>query len=135
MPRIKKPTEAAPSQERAAPLHDTLYLPRNPETDRLLTTLLRAGEQLAETALGEASLSADVSHAVPDGDVTAPLADHFDGLRGLLEQIQALPAKAPELAEQITRLTAAFGDGYALCLLFRNLFPGQSAPQVPGRDG
>ncbi len=107
---------------------------RDSAADRILTLLLLAGEALAAPQGSEIRAPFRPEHAQTDMDDPTGIMDDMSGLLPVVEQIQALAAGSPALADCLEALPAAFGDGETLRLLFLNLFPPEGSRELIRAD-
>jgi DNA-binding CsgD family transcriptional regulator len=115
--------------------HDHLFTGHDPDEARLVTALMRAGEEIAAPAMTEGAgwkREENPAFAEPVAP-TPPLG--YGRLLPLLEQIKAHLAQDEELSALIARLPEAFGDGRMLWPLFRSLFTERKAPPTRDADG
>lgn len=103
--------------------------------ERLVTTLLLAGEAMAAPLRGNASPPLRAAFARPDRPSGSLAGEDFEWLGDIVRQIRTRIAEDPRRAELLARLREAFGDGDTLYLLFRRLFPAQRSVPHRGEDG
>jgi DNA-binding CsgD family transcriptional regulator len=103
--------------------------------ERLMSTLLLAGERLADTQRSKPNLRLDTRHAVPVGEDALPLMDDPNSLHDFVRMTQMWAESEPRRKEFLHQLRVAFTDGDMLRVLFRNLFPDAKPVVHIGRDG
>jgi DNA-binding CsgD family transcriptional regulator len=105
------------------------------DEERLVTTILLAGEALADPECGPDPAFPNVPCATPKNPAFPSFLDDLDSLRALITQIHAWIDADPRHAELLTLLRAGFGDGELLRVLFHNLFPEQPPRRALNPDG
>jgi DNA-binding CsgD family transcriptional regulator len=136
-PRAARTPKAKTSDQIPAP-HNYVYPPRDTEADRLVSTLMLAGEAIAETWKPEETQNADTpapEHATPVENPKPLLFDDIDALQELVEMVEKWRSADPRRAELLTRLREAFEDGDILRVMFYTLFPEQKRMGRRNQDG
>jgi DNA-binding CsgD family transcriptional regulator len=131
-----RPRKTSKPEEIVAAPYDHLYTGHDPDEERLVTTLMLAGEALAEGVqahpqhLNTRTREHPPTFARSVDNARPAVFEEFGGLLELCGRIRAWVEEDARHAELLAQLTDAFGDGETLQLLFRNLF-GEQKPRTP----
>jgi DNA-binding CsgD family transcriptional regulator len=127
MPRQRKtdkPTALEIIDPVSAPF-DHIYTGHDPADERLVTTLMLAGEALAETLHPGETQPVSIPHAIPIANDRPSICEDFQGLLDIFRQIEAWIAADPRHEELLAELCGACGDGMILRVLLHNVLPPQ----------